>query len=100
LKFGSEIYLEIGLWKFGRTGFPPFVFKTPEAKAGWIATKLMLENVVRTAALTAGNPDLSWGLHWKEAQKRLTKIEGAISSCLSPMCRKLAPECYQKPKRS
>ena len=49
-------------------------------RAAWLASKLEMGNVVRTAALTAGNPDESLGSHWKDAQKLLAKIERAYQN--------------------
>lgn len=43
--------------------------------AAWISDQLLMGNVVRGAALTARDPDDSWGSDWKQARSMLTEIE-------------------------
>jgi hypothetical protein len=41
----------------------------------WISEQLRMGNAVRTAALTAKDPDDSWGANWKQARALLKKME-------------------------
>ena len=43
--------------------------------AAWISEQLRMGNVVRCAALTAKDPDDSWGPKWKQARAMLRKME-------------------------
>ncbi len=55
---------------FGRA-----VRRNTTVPAAWISEQLRMGNIVRCAALTARDPDASWGSNWKQARSMLAKTE-------------------------
>jgi hypothetical protein len=70
MKGAAMVYSFAGAGLRGRAGR-----RNTTVPAAWISEQLKMANVVRCAALTAKDPDDSWGPKWKQARAMLTKME-------------------------